>query len=456
VRSLATWLAAIEAGHPTEIDMGLERVATVAQLLNIDFGKLTVITVAGTNGKGTTCAMIEATCIEAGLSVGVYGSPHIIAFNERIRLNGKDASDQQICNAFEQICEVKKLISLTYFEYATLAALLLFVKAKLDIVILEVGLGGRLDATNIVDADISVLTSIGLDHQDYLGDTLEQIASEKAGIVKAHKRCVIGYAEEYNNAAKNIDALQNQVLKRSADFDFAVNNASSSGATSSQARYNGWVEYGHQRRDFYWNVGHIPAANIMTALASLTFLSGVLAEKPRKNDAAQQRLEVLLSEPERISTLINQVKLPGRAQMVNASPLIMLDVAHNEAAAQYLCEKIGTFDFSRCHIVIGMLKDKNIEQTIAALSSIKAKWYCADLPSARGEKGTRLLNALPQVSKVGHAQYASVELALQSAIEQASNTDMIVVLGSFLTVAGATQYLSSIGLIEHNKLVKSQ
>jgi dihydrofolate synthase/folylpolyglutamate synthase len=456
MRTLEQWLAKIEAGHPTEIDMGLERVSKVAHALNIDFDNTAVITVAGTNGKGTTCRMIEAACVEAGLSSGVYGSPHIIAFNERIRINGKDVSDDQICKAFEQITAAKEKISLTYFEYATLAALLLFTQAKLHVVILEVGLGGRLDATNIVDADISVLTSIGLDHQDYLGDTLEQIAWEKAGIVKANKRCVIGYPEHYINAASSIDALHNQVLKRGVDFDLSCNTTLEEGAREKSVCYSAWLQSKQKRLEFTWSAGHIPPSNIITALASLSFLTDVVDEKLSQADVLRAKLVALLNDGVRINALIKTVTLPGRAQMVSLSPLIMLDVAHNEAAAQYLCEKIGTFEFSRCHIVVGMLKDKNIEETIVALSGIDAHWYCADLPGPRGEKHQRLLRAIPDKNHEKHKGFANVESALHSAIEQASNTDMIVVVGSFVTVADATKYLTRISLIGNKELAHSQ
>lgn len=454
--TLEQWLAKIEAGHPTEIDMGLERVNKVALALNIDFSNTAVITVAGTNGKGTTCRMIEAACVEAGLSSGVYGSPHIIAFNERIRINGNNVSDHQICNAFEQISHAAEQTSLTYFEYATLAALLLFTQTNLNVAILEVGLGGRLDATNIVDADISVLTSIGLDHQDYLGDTLEQIAWEKAGIVKANKRCVIGYPEHYNDAASSIDALHNQVLKRGVDFDLSSNAAIGEATGEKPVCYSGWLQRKQKRLEFDWHTGHIPSANIMTALASLSFLEDVVGEKLSQADILKPRLTALLNEPVSISHLIEAVKLPGRAQIVSLSPLIMLDVAHNQAAAQYLCEKIGTFNFSRCHIVVGMLKDKNIEETIAALNGLDAYWYCADLPEPRGEKHLRLLKAIPDKNNAKRKGFANVESALHSAIEQASNTDMIVVLGSFVTVAGATQYLTRIGFIGNKELANSR
>lgn len=188
--SLNEWLSIIEAAHPTEIDLGLERVAKVAERLNLDFSRSKVITVAGTNGKGSTCAMLDSIIRASNATSGVYSSPHFLEYNERIKINGLDASDEVIVDAFCRIDQAREELSLTYFEYGTLAALIIFSDLKLDYVILEVGLGGRLDAVNIVDPDISVITSIALDHIDWLGDDIESIAREKAGIFRPNKPAV--------------------------------------------------------------------------------------------------------------------------------------------------------------------------------------------------------------------------------------------------------------------------
>ncbi len=434
MKSLAKWLTEIEAGHPTEIDMGLCRCNEVAQRLNIDFKDSIVITVAGTNGKGTTCRLIEQVCSAAGLSVGVYSSPHILRFNERIRMNGIDSPDDDICEAFASIDAVKQTISLTYFEYATLAAMHIFSQAKCQVVILEVGLGGRLDATNIVDADINILTTIALDHQDYLGNTLDDIAREKAGIIKADKLSVIGFAEQYPKAEQWLLQQNNQVLRRDQDFSLSIKSGVNQGVLSFSGK-----EY-----QYCWHRSAIPAQNVITAIAALWQLSTLLD--------ATDTLSALLNDRAQMQQIIENTKLAGRAQIVAQQPLIMLDVAHNEASADYLVDKIRTFDFDRCHIVAGMLKDKNIEDTLASLSRISANWYCASLPGKRGQDSSRLLAALANQKHGADEEYLnrtlnvgayeSISEALSSAVKQASNTDMIVVVGSFVSVAEAMNYLN--------------
>lgn len=424
MKTLAQWLAKIEVGHPSDIDMGLSRVNEVAKRLNIDLGRAVVITVAGTNGKGTTCALIEKVCLQAGLQVGVYSSPHLLQFNERIRVNAINASDSQICAAFENIERAKADTSITYFEYATLAALYAFQNASLDVVILEVGLGGRLDATNIIDADINVVTSIALDHQDYLGDTLTAIAREKMGIVKSDKLTVIGYEERYEDAERWLSSQHNQVLRLGEDFSY----------TFVDETYHGQLSISGRTIKYHWRASAIPTPNVMTAMASLHWLESCLPQ-----DAAR-KLKRILDDENGMSSVIEQAVLIGRAQVIHRHPHVLLDVAHNEASAQYLCGKIGTFSFSNCHIVVGMLKDKNIEQTLASFSDIKAHWYCASLPTARGEAFQRLVRSVPAENSASVCGFESVDDALASAVNQATKTDMIVVLGSFVTVAQAMRF----------------
>jgi dihydrofolate synthase/folylpolyglutamate synthase len=427
MKTLAQWLAKIEAGHPTDIDMGLDRVRDVAQRMHLDLSNAVVITVAGTNGKGTTCRLVEQFCLEAGLSVGVYSSPHILQFNERIRINGENASDSDICAAFESIESAKLSVSMTYFEYATLGAMWLFQASQLDVVILEVGLGGRLDATNIIDADINVLTSIALDHQNYLGNTLDAIAYEKVGIVKANKHTVIGYAEHFGAAEQWLSAQHNKVLRYGIDFSY----------TSSSDGCCGKITFDAKRIDYQWQSSAIPVPNIMTAIATLYWLQALL------NKPLSTKLNMILNKPEAASNIIQNTALAGRAQLIHRNPTILLDVAHNEASAAYLCAKIGTFSYSQCHIVVGMLKDKNIEQTLQSLGDIKAHWYCASLPTVRGESYQRLVRSVPIDGAISVNGFDSIANALSSAIKHAENTDMIVVLGSFISVAEAATFFKT-------------
>ncbi|WP_371193418.1 bifunctional tetrahydrofolate synthase/dihydrofolate synthase [Glaciecola sp. SC05] len=427
MKTLAQWLAKIEAGHPTDIDMGLTRVAEVAKRLDLNFGQAVLITVSGTNGKGTTCRLIEQVCLAAGLSVGVYSSPHLLVFNERIRINAQNAIDADICEAFDSIEEAKAEISMTYFEYATLAAMCLFQRAAVDVVILEVGLGGRLDATNIIDADINIITSISLDHQDYLGNTLGQIAREKAGIVKANKRTVVGFQEYYSEAEKWLHDQNNSILRAGLDFSYRA----------VEQGYQGELKWGGEIRRYDWQASAIPAPNVMTAIASLKFLEQVLPK------SLVIKLSHVLENSEALGAIIENTSLAGRAQLISRSPYILLDVAHNQASGEYLQEKLGTFEYRECHIVVGMLKDKNIEDTLQTLRGTPAHWYCASLPSARGQSFERLIKSVPNESAKSIAGFDAIDSALSSAIKQAANTDMIVIFGSFVTVSQAMTFFKT-------------
>nr|WP_136251922.1 bifunctional tetrahydrofolate synthase/dihydrofolate synthase [Ningiella ruwaisensis] len=463
MKNLAAWLAYIEASHSIDIDMGLERVRLIAQRMQLNFEQAVVITVAGTNGKGTTCRLLEQICLQAGFSVGVYSSPHILKFNERIRVNNTSESDLNICKAFKQIkhaCEASAAypsISLTYFEYATLAAMHIFKEKALDIIILEVGLGGRLDATNIIDADVNIITSIGLDHQDYLGSSLEQIAYEKCGIVKQNKRSVIAYTERYAKAEAHIDGQQNRVYRRGVDFDF-VEAPSKNRDECYAARFSLPLDTPvKQHFEYHWAGSAIPPQNVMGAIAGAWHIWHCIKERAQEYShlnpnpsnqrlkANQQLFNLLTAAPQDeadISKVIASTSLFGRAQIVSNSPCIILDVAHNQAAAEYLANKLATIAHKRCHMVIGMLKDKNIEATIQSLSGIATNWYCASLPGKRGELSSRLVNAVKTQTQAPCEAFDDISAALQSALEQASNADMIVVMGSFVSVAQAYEALS--------------
>lgn len=446
MRSLAQWLAYIESAHPDEIDMGLSRIRQVFSNLGLVFPITCFVTVAGTNGKGTTCRFIEQACLTKGYSVGVYSSPHILQFNERIRINGKDASDQILCNAFEKVYQAtypsgngannaqtendkinQTPITLTYFEYATLCALAVFAEQQVDICLLEVGLGGRLDATNIIDADISVITSIGLDHQSYLGDTKELIAAEKAGIFKPAQHVVIGYADMQNSVkdalhAKQLDTKQNVALLRNRDFGEDWLKLSSLAYTAN----NEVVKFDVQS-------AKIPKQNVMTAIATLMQIARVMQTEKfiRLNTSIKPDANLFLLPQKSIQNLITQVQMPGRCQIIKTQPLTILDVAHNEDSAEYLVKKLEQFEYNRCHIVIGMLKDKNIEATIDRLAQLNANWYCVDLPTNRGEKAIRLSNAV-KVHQQTAKSFENLKMGLQEAMRASDSNDMILVVGSFV------------------------
>ena len=469
-RNLASWLQYIESTHISTINMGLTRTRKVfvclQQLIQahlrennrptFSFENICVTTVAGTNGKGTTCRFIEQACLTAKLSVGVYASPHIQHFNERIRINGSDVSDTILCDGFAWVEQARAIaaeqavngvLSLTYFEYATLCAFAQFMLSGVKVWVLEVGLGGRLDATNIIDANVSVITSIGLDHQSYLGDTTEQIAYEKAGIIKENQAVIVGYENVHQSVLKVIEQKQAKALMCEKDFGHITNQASK--------QHRAWINLCNSfatnitqnseklRLEFDLAGAHFPAQNIMTAIACLSQMAQCLHQRQA---LINHKFEALLITPKQMQNLINSVNMPGRMQIVHESPMIILDVAHNQAAAEYLLSRLQQIEHAACHIVVGMLKDKNIEATINTLSKLNARWYCASLApeisAGRGEQALRLQKAVQANAQKAEA-FDDVAAALQEAITQAQTNDMIVVLGSFIVASECMKLINS-------------
>lgn len=423
MKTLSQWLSYIEQAHTQEIDMGLSRIKQVASKLQIDLASCVVVTVAGTNGKGSTCRFIEQTLLACDATVGVYSSPHIHQFNERIRLNGTNVSDQIICEAFNKIYTESATanngqpISLTYFEYATLCALLIFSESELDVCLLEVGLGGRLDATNIIDADIGVITSIGLDHQDYLGDTLSEIAFEKAGIIKPKQHVVVGY-DNPQSSLLNYIVETNTVFFKGVNFDIKEDSTDKS---------VGWVRFHDDLFEIDLSQANIPQQNIMSAIATLLFVF----DKLLKRDAA--RFESI-NYIDIAQSLVPQVTMMGRFQVLQKQPYIILDVAHNQAAAELVVKQCERLDYTSCYIIVGMLKDKNITDTIKALSALKPSWLCSELPGARAAKAEIIANVAKQYTNNVRI-LPSIESALNLAKNEASPSDLILVVGSFIVAS---------------------
>ncbi|SCC13542.1 bifunctional tetrahydrofolate synthase/dihydrofolate synthase [Gilliamella intestini] len=416
---LKTWLCYLEQLHPTTIDLGLERVTAVAQRLNLLQPAPYIFTVAGTNGKGTTCRMLEMILLEAGLRVGVYSSPHLLRFTERVRINNQESSEQETVKAFVEIEKARADISLTYFEYATLAALYQFRQAKLDVVILEVGLGGRLDATNIVDADVAIITTIGIDHVDYLGDTRESIGREKAGIFKSKSIAVVG-EPNMPGSILNVAKLVNcPIYSVNCNWHYQqVNN-------------NSWVFQSPKKQYKNLPIAHVPLANAATAVAALSYSSIKITQQQIVNG-------------------LKKSNLIGRFQIVNTSPLVILDVAHNPHAAAYLTQQLEKLKAEYLHIgkvrfVVGMLKDKDIKSTLAILKS--DKWYCASLYGERGCSAEVLKQHLLNKGELNVSAFDTVSKAYRQAMQDANKDDIIVICGSFHTVSDVlaeTQHLSGI------------
>jgi dihydrofolate synthase / folylpolyglutamate synthase len=405
--SLAAWLRYIEGLHSQPIELGLERVKQVAEQLDLLKPAPTVFTVAGTNGKGTTCCTLESILLAAGLRVGVYSSPHLLRYTERVRIQGQELSEAEHSHSFAQIDVGREGISLTYFEFGTLSALQLFKQAKLDVVILEVGLGGRLDATNIVDSDVAAITSIAIDHTDWLGFSRESIGREKTGVFRAGKPAVVGEPDMPRSIVEVAEKLGAQLYQRDKAWQF-----------SQQGQYWNWQCGGHQWANL--PLPNVPLANAATALAVLHYSGLSLHE-----DAICQGLRA--------------AHLPGRFQIVSEQPLLILDVAHNPHAARYLTDKLAQLPkHGKVRAVVGMLSDKDIGGTLACLSEQVDEWYCAPLEGPRGATAAQLAGHLVQ-----SRQFSDVEAAWRQAMLDAEPQDVVIVCGSFHTVAHvmATLYL---------------
>jgi dihydrofolate synthase/folylpolyglutamate synthase len=398
------WLEWIGSVHKTDIDLGLERISEVAARLNLLTPACRVITVGGTNGKGSVVAGLEAIYLAAGYRVGAFTSPYLFQHNEEVRLNGVMADDTSFCLAFEEIESARAHVSLTPFEWHTLAALLIFAEAKLDIMILEVGLGGRLDAVNIIDADVAVVASIGIDHTAWLGDTRELIAIEKAGIFRHGRPAVCGDVHPPTTLPDAADKIGARFYQQGKDFHYTE-------AADSWAWQAGNTAY-----------DHLPRTSLLTQNMS-TVLMAVTLMQPR-----------LPVQEEAIRRALQTVTLPGRIQIVTGPVIEIFDVSHNPAAAEVLAHRLHTM---RCAgktvAVFSMLDDKDIAGTIAAMRGVIDEWYVAPLTCKRAatiEKLRRLCEGVTLCSF-----YESITAAYQAAHQHTEPGDRIVIFGSFYTVA---------------------
>jgi len=415
--SLADWLAHCERLHPKSIDMGLDRVKAVAGRMGLKFD-CPVITVAGTNGKGSTCAMLEAILMEAGYRTGVYTSPHLVDFEERCRVRGDIVNATDLIANFERVesarCQNGDEISLTYFEFTTLAIMQLLADARLDVVILEVGLGGRLDAVNILDADCAVITSIDLDHMALLGNDRESIGFEKAGIMRAGRPVVVSDPVPPQSVLDHAAALGADLWRFGHDFNFSGDKLQ-------------WSWAGRGRR--YAGLAY-PA---LRGANQLVNASGVLAALT----ALRDRLPVTAQS---VRNGLSLVELPGRFQIIPGQPTLVLDVAHNPHSVAALTENLDAMGFYPCtHAIFGAMADKDVAPMLARVGPLIDKWYFTDLPTPRAATGEALRAAWQAGNTRSDATanaYKSPESALEAAVNAAKPADRIVVFGSFYTVGG--------------------
>jgi len=410
MKSLASWLEFIEQQHPKTIALGLERVSEVLGRLQAGLS-CPVITVAGTNGKGSTCAMLESILGAAGYRTALYTSPHLLRYNERVRIGSLEADDAALCDAFAAVEEARGAVPLTYFEYGTLAALWLFAREKIDAAILEVGLGGRLDAVNAVDPDCAVLTSVGIDHIDYLGGTRESIGREKAGVFRAGRPAVVAEPDP----PASVLSASGEKLFFQKDFGYS--------AEAGQWSY--WGPGGKRSGLAYPALrGAMQLRNAAAALCALGALS--------------ERLPIAMQDVRRG---LAEVVLPGRFQVLPGRPQVILDVAHNVDAAQTLARNLADSGFAAETIAVcGMLRDKDIAGVLRELVPRIDRWHLASLPGPRAASASELAFHLQGRQQV--YQHSSPAQAFAAAKKQARENDKIVVFGSFLTVGETMAWLS--------------
>ncbi|NIM41764.1 MAG: bifunctional tetrahydrofolate synthase/dihydrofolate synthase [Hydrogenophaga sp.] len=424
--TLADWLAHAERLHPQAIDMGLERVQTVARRMGLQLN-CPVITVAGTNGKGSTCAMLESVYTQSGYRTGVYTSPHLVHFEERCRIAGEVVSAEELVPAMAEVDVARRgqggeaEVSLTYFEFTTLAILRTISRASVDVAILEVGLGGRLDAVNILDADCAVITSIDLDHMALLGPDRESIGREKAGIMRTGRPVVVSdpaVPQSVIDHAREIDA---DLWRVGVDFHVA----------GDQQQW-GWATHPSRGGRRYSGLAY-PA---LRGANQLLNAAGVLAAI----ETLRARLPVTAQA---VRTGFVLVELPGRFQIVPGRPTLVLDVAHNPHSVAALAVNLDAMGFyPRTHAVFGAMADKDLNTMLARIAPLIDRWYLTDLPLPRASRAADLrplVEALPGAIPRETSTHASPREALAAALGAVDPADRIVVFGSFYTVGGVLQ-----------------
>jgi dihydrofolate synthase/folylpolyglutamate synthase len=411
--TLDDWLAHCERLHPKNIELGLDRVRAVAQRLGLAFS-CPVITVAGTNGKGSTCAMLEAICLQAGWRTAVYTSPHLVHFEERCRVHGDIVKAGDLVPHFEAVEAARGDVTLTYFEFTTLAILRLMAAAQPDVAILEVGLGGRLDAVNIIDPDCAVITSVDLDHMDFLGADRESIGYEKAGVMRTGRPAIVSDPMPPQSVIDRATEIGADLWRLGHDFNFSGDKQQ-------------WSWAGRGRRYAGMAYPALRGANqLMNASGVLAVLETLRGRIPVTAQAVRNGLAM--------------VELPGRFQIVPGQPTLVLDVAHNPHSVAALAANLDAMGFYPCtHAVFGAMADKDLAPMLGKAGPMVDRWYFTDLPTARAQSATGLLAAWQAQEKRKDVQattWGDPLQALRAAVAAADPADRIVVFGSFYTVGG--------------------
>jgi dihydrofolate synthase/folylpolyglutamate synthase len=403
---LAAWLEKIQQVHPKDWDLGLDRVGKVGHRLDVLKPAPLVFLVAGTNGKGSTCEFLAGYCRSLNLRYGKTTSPFLNHYNEQIVVDGVPVSDEIIVEAFAEIDRVRGDISLSYFEFGALAALMIFKSAAVDVAILEIGLGGRLDAMNIVDPDVSIITKFAFDHQDWLGDSRELIAIEKAGVMRANKPVVL------------VDLDPPESL---------LSEATRQGALASFIQ-----------RDFYWREQRLEVDDQIWLLPETQLpMQSAIAATLGMTKAGYELTQSLVSQ------VLSEASLPGRLQHVSNAPTIILDVAHNPDAAEYLFKQLEKLGITDVQAVVGLFKDKDIAGVFQHLAPLIDGWHLLGLPEERGASSDQLAGVLSDSCGLSGKTYDKVGYALESAKEAAGAEGTVLVFGSFVTVAAVLKYLET-------------
>lgn len=411
--TLADWLAWQATLHPKTIDLGLARCQQVAQRLNLTQFSFKIISVAGTNGKGSSVALLEAIYRTSGYRTGCYTSPHLLKYNERICISGQPVSDEQLCDAFFHIEQARGNDSLTYFEFGTLAALWLFQRARLDVVILEVGLGGRLDAVNVFNADVALVTQIGIDHVEWLGENRNSIAREKAGIFRPHHPAICSDPEPPESLINYAAALNTSLFCLKQQFSYQ----------KVDDKHWDWIsDLAHYQQ--------LPVPNLLGAYqlqnaAGVLMVISVLRENLPVSEAA-------------IRQGLQTVQLLGRFQIVPSGVMRIFDVAHNPLGISVFKENLQQYPCSgKTHAVVGILKDKAVVAMLAEIAPLIDRWYVAPLDTPRTASGAELVGYLQALHQTTITCYDTIATAYRQASRDAQPNDRVVVFGSFYTVAAA-------------------
>jgi dihydrofolate synthase/folylpolyglutamate synthase len=418
--SLGDWLAYLEQLHPSAIDMGLDRSRQVATQLGLTRPAPRVITVTGTNGKGSSCAFVAALLRAQGLRVGVYSSPHLLRYNERVQVQGVEATDLELCDAFSAVEAARDDVTLTYFEMGTLAAFWLFEQAALDAVVLEVGLGGRLDAVNLIDADLALVTSIGLDHADWLGDTRESVAFEKAGIFREGRPVVCGDLDPPQPLLARAAELHCPLSLRGHEFDLSISA-------------NSWHWAGRDPSGQLVELHDLPLLDLPMENAALALQAYLLLDLPWQADVIRTALQAT-----RVTGRLERRVVHWHGKTLN----LLLDVGHNGHAAQFLARRLAQRPVPGKRLaVFGLLADKDLDGVVAELRNSIQDWAVAPLPTSRSRQPDELQAALQNLG-ANVTSYPSVAQALEAQCAHATADDEILLFGSFYCVSEALEWLT--------------